>query len=281
VIRKAGVIGMGTMGSGIAQVISMAGIDVYVYDVSEDSIKRGMEKIDNSLQRLKKKGKLNDEKIKNILGRIQQYTDVKGAVRECDLVIEAVPEVLELKKDLFSRIEKYVETDTVLATNTSGISVTSIADSLEHTDRLLGMHWFNPPVLMPLVEIIKGKDTSAATVSEVVEFVRNIGKEDVVCKDSPGFIVTRTLGAFLAECLKIEEEGIATIEEIDKAVKLGLNHPMGPFELSDYNGLDVVLNSLSDLYEHYGDRFRPTEKIQELVGSGKLGRKSGIGFYTY
>jgi 3-hydroxybutyryl-CoA dehydrogenase len=281
-LRKIAVIGAGTMGHGIAQSCAMADLTVTMVDVEERFIERGMGNIRTSLSRFVKSGKLTQEGSDAVLGRLATTTDLEAAASGADLVIESVPEVLDLKQDVFKRLGKGTRPGTVLATNTSQFSITTIAGSCDRPEDVIATHFFNPPVLMKLVEIIRGEKTSDRTLEVALDLVKKLGKEAAVCKrDTVGFITSRAAAALRLECVRIYEEGIASIEDIDKAMRLGFNHPMGPFELNDFNGLDVSLYNTKSLHAAYGDRFTPPKSLIERVAAGMLGRKSGKGWYDY
>lgn len=275
------VLGAGTMGSGIAQVAALSGFEVVLRDINQDLLVRGMGNIQRSLERLAKAGQIESARVAPILSRIRMTTDLPSAAGAAQLVIEAVPEKLELKQSIFKELDRVCPPETLLASNTSGISITSIASVAEHRGRIIGMHWFNPAPIMRLIEIIRGLETADETVRTVLDLSNRMGKQAVVVQDSQGFIVTRALTPFLLECWRMLEEGIATKEDIDTAIKLGLNHPMGPFELTDFIGLDVELSVCEDMRRVYGDKFLSPQRLRHLVNSGRLGRKSGRGFYTY
>lgn len=280
-VKTIAVVGAGTMGNGIAQVAATAGYQVRMHDVAPQSLERAMGTIKNSLNRFLKSGKISEEQVPAILGRIQTTSDLAEAVKEAEVIIEAVPEIPELKKNLFRELDAMCAPEVVLATNTSQLSITNLASATKRPDRFIGMHWFAPPVLMRLIEIVRGFDTSDETVALIEAISKQMGKETVVCKDSPGFITTRALQALLNECMRMYDEGVASIEDIDKAIKLGLNHPMGPFELADYSGVEIGHYANQGLVEAFGDRFRSPQCLRRLVDSGNLGRKTGRGFYTY
>lgn len=275
------VLGAGTMGSGIAQVAALSGFEVVLRDINQDLLVRGMGNIQRSLERLAKAGKIKEASVEPLLSRIRMTTDLAAGASAAQLVIEAVPEKLELKQSIFKELDRVCPPETLLASNTSGISITSIASVAEHRGRIIGMHWFNPAPIMRLIEIIRGLETTDETVRTVLDLSNRMGKQAVVVQDSQGFIVTRALTPFLLECWRMLEEGIATKEDIDTAIKLGLNHPMGPFELTDFIGLDVELSVCEDMRSIYGDRFVPPQTLRRLVNSGHLGRKTGRGFYKY
>ncbi|MDP2727180.1 MAG: 3-hydroxyacyl-CoA dehydrogenase NAD-binding domain-containing protein [Dehalococcoidia bacterium] len=280
-VKTVCVLGSGTMGSGIAQVAAQSGYEVILRDISEDFLIRGMGNIKRSLERLAKAGHIEAASVEPILSRIRMTTDLAAAARAAQVVIEAVPENLELKQAIFKELDQLCPPEVILASNTSGISITSIASVTQHRGRVIVMHWFNPAPVMRLIEIVRGLETSDETVQATKDLAARMGKQAVVVQDSQGFIVTRALTPFLLECWRMLEEGIATKEDIDTAIKLGLNHPMGPFELTDFIGLDVELSVCEDMRKFYGDKFVPPQRLRHLVNSGHLGRKTGRGFYAY
>lgn len=281
-IKDVAVLGSGIMGHGIAEVAAIAGYKVNLYDLNDDILSKAIVRIKDSLSRLEKSGKIKEGQGTEVIGNIRCYTDIKSAVSNVDLVIEAVPEVLQLKMDIFRQLDQLCSPHTILATNTSGLSITLIGSKTARRDKIIGTHFFNPVVIMRLVEIICGMETSPETLKTIEEFCRSIGKETVVCKkDRHGFITTRLIAAQRVEAFRILEEGIATIEDIDKAVRLAFNHPMGPFELADFNGVDTGLRVLEDLQAVYGDRYRPPQFLKHMVECNYLGRKAGKGFYQY
>lgn len=280
-MKKVLVIGGGIMGNGIAQVAATAGFDVVLNDIKEEYLSRAKSVIEDSLDRMLKKGKITPQEKADILGRIHFTTDLKHAIGDVNIAIEAVHENLELKKNIFKTLDSLTKPHVILASNTSQYSITEIAAVVSNPSRVIGLHFFNPPVMMKLIEIVKGIATSDDTVNSVVEFSNRLGKEIVVCKDSQGFISTRVLIALRLECYRILEEGIATKEDIDKTLKLAFGHPMGQFELADFSGLDIEVPVCEGLQRAFGEHFRPPQQLRHLVNAGRLGRKSGQGWYDY
>jgi 3-hydroxybutyryl-CoA dehydrogenase len=281
---KITVLGAGLMGHGIAQVAAQAGgYEVALLDVKQEFVDRGMKMVKDSVSKFVEKGKLTKEQGEETLGRIRPTIDLEEAVEGSRLVIEAATEDPKLKLDLYRRLSELVGGDAVLASNTSSISITLLASATRNPENVCGMHFFNPPQLMPLVEIIRGKKTSDETVRFVREASARMGKETVLCKkDSPGFIVNRVLVPALNEAVFLVQEGVADPEDIDKAVKLGLNWPMGPLQLLDYVGLDTTFNITQVFMEEFQDsKYRPSPLLREMVRAGLLGRKSGMGFYEW
>ncbi len=279
--KRIAVIGAGLMGNGIAQVAAQAGFNVGLRDIDETVLQKAMASIEKSLGRFVKGGKIAQEDAPVILGRICPTTSIEEAAGSADYVIEAVTENLDLKQRLFAELDSICPSHSILATNTAQVSVTVIASATKRASQVIGTHWFSPPAMMRLVEVVRGMQTSQETLDSTLALAKTMGKETVVCKDSRGFITSRAFGAFMSECVRILEEGIATPEDIDKAIKLGFNHPMGPFELMDFGGLDVAFNAMSGLEEAFGPRFKPPQVLKILVNAGYLGPKSGRGFYSY
>lgn len=281
--QKVAVIGGGVMGNGIAQASAMSGYDVYLVDVSEDQLDGARAAVQKSIDRFVKSGKLEQDARAEVLDRLRTTTAISEAVRRADVIVEAVLERLDVKHDVFDQIVAHAPEDAVLGTNTSQLSITAIASAVgDRADRVVGMHFFNPAVLMRLVELVRGLETSDETLRDAKAFVESLQKETVVClKDSPGFLTSRFSAILRMEALHMLEEGLASVEDIDKAVKLAFNHPMGPLELGDFNGLDTYLDALNGLHAAHGERFRPTVELKNMVSAGRLGRKSGRGFYEH
>lgn len=277
-----GVVGAGTMGAGIAQISAQAGFETVLYDISQEFVDKGLERIRVFLQRSRERGKITAEGEQQTLARLVsslKLDDFKG----CTLVIEAVPEQLALKRETFKKLDAICGPETLLATNTSSFSVTAIAGATQHPERVLGMHFFNPPPLMALVEVIQGERTSAATMEKAMTLARQIGKTPVPAKDTPGFIVNRIARPFYNEALRILGEGQVEVQMIDRIMKEAGSFPMGPFELMDLIGIDINFAATESLYQSFfhDPRFRPSPIQQRMVLAGNLGRKTGRGFYTY
>ena len=280
-IQNIAVIGAGLMGTGIAQVVAQAGFGVTVRDVSDAVLENARAIIEKKLNRAVSKGKLEKQEVQTILGRLRFTNALPEALMDAQYVIEAVPENLELKRQIFAEIDWLATDGAILATNTSELSIASIAGVTNRPDRVIGTHWFFPPQVMKLIEVVTADETSPGTLEVTLEFCAALGKETVVCKDAQGFITSRAISAMIAECLRIHEEGIASIEDIDKAMRLGFNHPIGPFQLIDMSGVDVVFHALEGLTREYGDRFKPSGKMGQLVEQKNLGQKTGKGFYSH
>lgn len=280
-IKRVAVLGSGIMGHGIAQVSAAAGYEVSMRDVEDQLLQKAMANMEKSLNRMAKAGKIPLEEILNILGRVKTTTDLQKAVQDADLVIEAIPENLDLKKTTFKDLDRFCRSEAILSTNTSNFSITVMAAVTQRPKKVVGLHYFNPPAMMKLIEVVRGLETSDETLDTVLEFARKSGKETVLCKDSQGFITSRIINLWLTEAERILEEGIATKEDIDKACRLAFNHPMGPFELADFSGLDTKLYVADALNQSFGDRFRSSQTVRNLVAAKHLGRKSGKGWYKY
>ena len=280
-IGRLGVVGAGTMGHGIAQVAAQAGLDVVLVDVSPQALERGMAGIAKSLDRLVAKGKLSGEDKAAALGRITTAADV-GTLADAGLVVEAVVEKLPVKQSVLAELDRVCGPGTILATNTSSISITRLAAATRRADRVIGMHFMNPVPVMQLVEIIRGLATSQATYARVEAVTRRMGKTPVEVHDAPGFVSNRVLLPMINEAVFALHEGVGTAEAIDQVMKLGMNHPMGPLALADLIGLDVCLDILRVLQDGFGDpKYRPCPLLVKMVDAGYLGRKSGRGFYSY
>ena len=280
-IKKITVLGSGTMGSGIAQVAATSGFETVLHDVDEAALARALEKMKGRLERSVQKGRLSASEKTEALQRLRTTTDFSSAVSDADYLIEAVPEKLELKREVFAEAEKLAPAHCVLGTNTSTIMISDIAEALRDRGRLIGIHFFNPVPVMRLIEVVMGPETSEDAYAATLEVARRMGKETVRVKQSPGFTTSRINALIGNEAFRMLEEGIATAEDIDKALKLGLNHPMGPFEMVDLVGLDARLNNLRYLHQTLGETYRPSPLLEKLVAEGRLGRKTGHGVYRY
>ena len=280
-LQNIGVIGAGTMGNGIAQTCAIHGYNVVMQDISDDVVQRGLGSIQKSLGRLLSKEKINQGDHDQALARIQTVTDI-SAMSACDLVVEAASENMDIKMEIFSRLNEICPEHTILASNTSSLSLTRIAAGSGRPDLVVGMHFFNPVPLMALVEVIRALQTSDDTYNAIDTLARDLGKTPVSVKDSPGFVVNRMLVPMINEAAFILYEGLAEAKDIDAAMKLGAAHPMGPLTLADMIGLDVCLWVMDVLHQEFGDsKFRPCPLLKQMVDAGYLGRKSGRGFYDY
>ena len=280
-MEKIFVLGAGTMGSGIVQAFAQKGYEVIVRDIKDEFVQSGIVRINNGLSKLVSKGKMTEETKEDILSRISGTTDMNLAA-DCDLVVEAAIENMKIKKEIFAELDKICKPETILASNTSSLSITEVASATNRAEKVIGMHFFNPAPVMKLVEIIRGMATSQETFDAVKELSLAIGKEPVEVEEAPGFVVNRILIPMINEASFILQEGIASVEDIDTAMKYGANHPMGPLALGDLIGLDVCLAIMDVLYNETGDtKYRSSSILRKYVRAGWLGRKSGRGFYNY
>ncbi|WP_435216551.1 3-hydroxyacyl-CoA dehydrogenase family protein [Streptomyces sp. bgisy034] len=280
---KVAVIGAGTMGSGIAQLCASTGHDISLVDTSEAQLERAGTAVTSSLDRFVAKDRMTREAADGALRRLEFTTELEQAVSGARVVVETVVEDLAVKQEVLRQTVAAAPAEALLGTNTSQLSITAIGSAVpEDAHRLVGLHFFNPPVLMRLVEIVQGLTSSEEYVQRAVAFSEGLGKETVICrKDSPGFLTSRISAIVRLECLRMLEEGVASAEDIDRALRLGLNFPMGPLELGDFNGLDTYLKILNSLESTLGGRFKPTVTLRNLVEAGRLGRKTGHGIYRY
>ncbi len=280
-IEKIGVIGAGLMGSGIAQVFTAAGYEVYLSDVSEAVLKKSLENIQHNLEKKASRNRMLIKDLETTMTRLHPITGYK-AFKECEFVIEAVNEDEELKRGVFRELVPHLSSKCLLATNTSSISVTSLASTTDRPDKFMGMHFMNPVPVIPLVELIKGMETSNSTFKIVNDLVKTLEKQSVVSEDYPGFIINRILMPMINEAVHTLFEGVGTTESIDKAMQIGTNQPMGPLELADLIGLDTCVSIMNVLYKGFGrNKYKPCPLLVKYVEAGWLGRKSGRGFYNY
>ena len=280
-IKTIAVLGAGQMGNGITQVAACAGYNVTMVDIEQSYVDRGLATIEKSLAKLVSKERMTQEDADAARGRITTAID-RQACADCDLVVEAVPEILSLKQEIFAELDQICKPETILASNTSSISISTIAEATNRPEQVIGMHFMNPVPIMKLVEIINGKQTSDATNAAVIEASATMGKTALSCNDAPGFVSNRILCPMLNEAILTLQEGVAEPEAIDGIMKLGMNHPIGPLALSDLIGLDTVLHIMNVLHEGMGDdKYAPAQLLIDMVEEGKLSRKSGQGFYTY
>lgn len=275
------VVGAGTMGHGIAQVSATAGLDVSIRDVTDERVQNGLAAIESNLAGGVERDKITREDADAALARIEGTTDLEAAARDADFVVEAVPEDIDLKQDVLSEVEGCVADDVILASNTSSLPVTEIASVLDNPSRVVGLHFFNPVHIMALVEVIDAEQTSDATRVAATDYVAELDKTAIEVEDSPGFASSRLGVALGVEAMRMLGEGVASPRDIDAAMELGYNHPMGPIELGDVVGLDVRLDILEHLRTELGERFRPPQILKRKVRAGKLGKKSGEGFYVW
>jgi 3-hydroxybutyryl-CoA dehydrogenase len=280
-IKTVAVVGAGTMGRGIAYCSALAGYRTILEDVSESVLEQGLEYIRGALDEGISRGKVTEDQKKKSLASIVTSRSVQDACREADLIIEAVPEEMETKLEIFTVLDKFAKPGAIFASNTSSLSITEMAAITFHPQNCIGMHFFNPVQKMKLLEIVRGLETSEPTLAACVEAGRRMGKEVVVVRESPGFVTSRINAMIGNEAFYMLQEGVANAADIDKALKLGLNHPMGPFELVDLVGLDVRLSILQHLHRTLGEKYRPCPLLEQYVKAGRLGKKSGRGVYDY
>ncbi|MFH0976937.1 MAG: 3-hydroxyacyl-CoA dehydrogenase family protein [Spirochaetota bacterium] len=282
-IKTIGVVGAGSMGNGIAQVAAQAGYNVVMRDIEDRFVDNGMKNIDKMLSKSVEKGKMSADDKKAVMGRIRGTTKMED-LKNVDFVIEVVLEIMDVKKKVFAELDQITRPEVILASNTSSMSITEIATATKKPDKVVGMHFFNPVPLMKLVEVIRGMSSSDETIKTTLELTKKMGKEAVEVKvDMPGFLVNRLMLAVTVEALKLYETGIASIEDIDKAAKLGLNYPMGPFELMDFTGLDINYHVIKYFFEELPKelKWNLPLSLKHMVTSGKLGKKTGKGWYNY
>lgn len=280
-VQRLGIVGFGLMGSGIAQVCAQAGYDTLVRDVEQRFLDKGFDRVDGSLARLVKGGKLTEGDARTARGRMRGTTSL-AEFADRDLVIEAVVEKIEAKQEVYDELDRVCGPGTIFTSNTSSLAIVEMAARTKRPDRFAGLHFFNPAPVMPLVEIVRALTTSEETIETLRRFVGSLGKTGVVCKDTPGFIVNRLMVPYLLSAIRALEQGVASAEEIDQAVKLGLRHPMGPFELLDYTGLDINLHVSEIFFDEFKDpNMAPPALLRRMVLAGRLGAKTGRGFYEY
>ncbi len=281
-VRRIGVVGAGAMGSGIAQVAAQAGYEVVLQDVELARVEHAVARMDTLLQRAVQKGRLSEAECQQILARLTPSADLQD-LAGVDFVVEAIYEEPQAKKALFADLDRICRPDVVLASNTSSISITDIAGATQRPELVCGMHFFNPVPVMKLVEVVRGHFSAEATISLACQIGEAMGKTVIeVKKDTPGFVVNRILMPFMVEAARVVEEGIASVDDVDKAIKMGLNHPMGPFELMDFTGIDICYNVMDYFWSEFRDaRYAPPHLIKNMVRSGRIGKKVGKGFYNH
>ncbi|MFW6176261.1 MAG: 3-hydroxybutyryl-CoA dehydrogenase [Thermoplasmatota archaeon] len=280
-MKKVGVLGAGTMGHGIAQVFAQNGYKVIIRDIEQKFLDEGIKSIEKFLSRIVEKEKMTEEDKEKTLDNIETTLELDD-LQDCDLIVEAIIEDADIKKDNFEKLDEICKEDTIFASNTSTIPITELASVTDRPEQFIGMHFFNPVPLMKLIEVIRGLKTSDSTTEKILDIGEDLGKKPVEIEDSPGFAVNRILIPMINEAIFALHEGVAEKEDIDKVMKLGANHPMGPLELADMIGLDTVLHIMNVLHEEFGDsKYRPCTLLKKMVRAGNLGKKTGKGFYEY
>ncbi|RMH18721.1 MAG: 3-hydroxybutyryl-CoA dehydrogenase [Acidobacteria bacterium] len=280
-IKKVGVLGCGLMGAGIAEVAARAGFQTLVREVSEDLLEKGLGRIEKSLAKAVARGKLEEAESAEVRGRISGTVEL-DAFGDCDLIIEAIVENLDEKRRIFAALDGTVKKSAIFASNTSSLTITQLAVATRRPERVIGLHFFNPVPVMKLVEVVRTLLTDEAALEQATRFVRDLGKEPIACKDNSGFIVNRLLVPYLLDAIRALEEGVGTVEDIDRGMQLGCGYPMGPFTLLDFVGLDTTYYIANIMFDEYRERrFAPPPLLKQMVQAGRLGRKSGRGFYDY
>jgi 3-hydroxybutyryl-CoA dehydrogenase len=280
-VRRVAVLGTGTMGQGIAQVTALAGYVTHLYDIEPARVERAIESIKQATDRLVQKGKMLNEARSEMIGALVPTPDLKRACEEVDLVIEAAPEQMDLKVSLLREVKSLAPERALLGTNTSSLSITEIGARVGAASRTVGLHFFNPVPVMELLEVVRGLGTDEATVSASLSIAKRLGKTPIVVNDTPGFATSRLGVVIGAEAMRMLEGGVASVEDIDRAMELGYRHPMGPLKLTDLVGLDVRLAILEHLHREIGEQFRPPSILRQMVRAGRLGKKTGEGFYRW
>lgn len=280
-IKRVVVLGSGTMGQGIAQVTAQAGFVTHVYDVDAARVQKALDNIKQTTDKLVQKGKMTNETRSELIGALVATSDLAKACEGVDLVIESVPEQMELKVNLLREVKAHTKPETILGTNTSSLSITEIGARVGAANRTIGLHFFNPPPVMELLEIVQGLGTDEATVTTSIAIAKRLGKTPIIVNDMPGFATSRLGVVIGAEAMRMLETGVASVQDIDRAMELGYRHPMGPLKLTDLVGLDVRLMILEHLHKEIGEQFRPPAILRQMVRAGKLGKKTGEGFYKW